>query len=211
MNDVLTSPATNAGSSSTACRNGMFVETPRMRNSASAGAARDDGGGEVAAAARELREHRVEVRADLRACGGRAAVEADAGAAGRAVRRDLAGVGAEALRRVLGRDAALQRGAAQLDLVLREAELGERLPRRDAHLRLHEVDVGHLFGDGVLDLDARVHLDEDDLAGARAGRLEQELDRAGVLVADRLGERDGVAVERVADARGRGSARARSR
>jgi hypothetical protein len=35
MNDVERSPAMNAGSSSTACRNGMFVETPRSRNSAS--------------------------------------------------------------------------------------------------------------------------------------------------------------------------------
>ena len=36
----------------------------------------------------------------------------------------------------------------------------ERLPGRDAHLGLHEVDVGDLLGDRVLDLDARVHLDE---------------------------------------------------
>ena len=40
MNAVLRSPATNAGSSSTARRNGMFVATPRMRNSASARLAR---------------------------------------------------------------------------------------------------------------------------------------------------------------------------
>ena len=40
MNEVLRSPATNAGSSSTACRKEMFVETPRMRNSASARFAR---------------------------------------------------------------------------------------------------------------------------------------------------------------------------
>ncbi len=36
MNEVERSPATNAGSSSTAWRNGMFVATPRIRNSASA-------------------------------------------------------------------------------------------------------------------------------------------------------------------------------
>ena len=90
----------------------------------------------VAAAAGELGEHRVEVRADLRAGVDRAAVEADAGAARQAVRGDLAGVGAEVRVRVLRRgDAALQRRAAQLDPVLREPELGEALPRRDAHLR----------------------------------------------------------------------------
>ena len=170
-----------------------------------------DRGGVVAAAAGELREHRVEVRADLRAGVDGAAVEADAGAAGRAVRRDLAGVGAEAGGRVLGRDAALQGGPAEPDGVLREAELGEGLPRGDAHLRQHEVDVGDLLGDGVLDLDARVHLDEHVLAGALAHRVEQELDGAGVHVADRLRERDGVAVQRPCARRRRGSAPARSR
>ena len=53
---------------------------------------------EVAAAAGDLDEHRVEVRADLGAGGDRAAVEADARAARRAVGRDLAGVGPEARR-----------------------------------------------------------------------------------------------------------------
>ena len=139
------------------------------------------------------------MRADLRPRGGRAAVEADAGAAGRPVRRDAAGVGPEPLRRILRRDAALQRRAAELDRVLQEAELGEGLARGDAHLRLHEVDVGDLLGHGVLDLDAGVHLDEDGFAGARAGRLEQELHGAGVDVADRAGERDGVRGERIAD------------
>ncbi len=158
-----------------------------------------DGGREVAPAAGELREHRVEVRADLRAGRDRAAVDADPAAARRAVRRDLAGVRAEALRRVLGRDAALERRAAQHDRVLAEAELGEGLPRRDAHLRLHEVDVRHLLGHGVLDLDARVHLDEDVLPGARPVGVEQELDRAGVDVADAPGERDRVGVHGVAD------------
>ena len=51
-----------------------------------------------------------------------------------------------------------------------EAEVGERLAGGDPHLRLHEVDVGDLLGHGVLDLDARVHLDEDVVAVAgRAG------------------------------------------
>ena len=40
MNDVLRSPAMKDGSSSTAWRNGMFVDTPRMRNSARARLAR---------------------------------------------------------------------------------------------------------------------------------------------------------------------------
>lgn len=50
----------------------------------------------------------------------------------------------------------------------------------------------------MLDLDARVHLDEDVLARALALGVEQELDRAGVLVADALREGDRIAGERVA-------------
>ena len=135
---------------------------------------------EGAPAAGELGEHRVEVGGDLGAGVRRTAVEADAATAGGAVRRDPAGVGPEAVRRVLGGDPALQRGAAQPDRVLVEAEVGQGLAGCDPQLGLHEVDVGDLLGHGVLDLDPRVHLDEVVVAvGA-----EQELHRAGVAVAD---------------------------
>ena len=40
MNEVVTRPARKSGSSSTACRKGMLVATPRMRNSATARRAR---------------------------------------------------------------------------------------------------------------------------------------------------------------------------
>ena len=40
MNAVVTLPAAKSASSSTACRNEMFVETPRIRNSATARRAR---------------------------------------------------------------------------------------------------------------------------------------------------------------------------
>ena len=46
-------------------RNGMLVDTPRIRNSATARRARRTAFGEVAAAAGQLDQHRVEVRADL--------------------------------------------------------------------------------------------------------------------------------------------------
>ncbi len=153
-----------------------------------------DGELEVAAAAGELHEHRVEVRTDRHARAGRAAVETDAGTTGRAVGADHAGVRAEAVGRILGRDAALQCGAAQLDGVLAEPEVLQRLAGRDAHLRLHEVDVGHFFRDRVLDLDARVHLDEDVVAL----RVEQELHGAGVAVADVARELHGVVADAVA-------------
>ena len=64
--------------------------------------------------------------------------------------------------------------------VLREAEVRERRAAGDQDLRPHEVDLGGLLGHRVLDLDPRVHLDEREAAA----RVEQELDRAGVDVAD---------------------------
>ncbi len=156
-----------------------------------------DGGLEVAAPAGQLDQHRVEVRADLRTGVGGAAVEADAGAARGTVGADPSGVRAEAVGGVLGGDAALEGGAAQGDGVLGEAEVGEGLAGGDPHLGLDQVDVGDLFGDGVLDLDARVHLDEHVVAVA----VEQELDRAGVAVADLAGEADGVGADAVAQIR----------
>ena len=67
------------------------------------------------------------------------------------------------------------------------------LAGRDPKLRLDQVDVGDLLRDGVLDLDAGVHLQED----MSAGRVDEELDRAGVGVADLPGERDGVGADPV--------------
>ena len=140
------------------------------------------------------------MRADLRARVDGAAVEPHAGAAGRAVAGDLADVGPEAVGRVLRGDAALQRGALELDAVLREAQVREGLAGGDAQLRLDEVDVGDFLGDRVLDLDARVHFDEHVLAGALPDRVDQEFDRAGVDVVQRLRELHGVPVQRLPDA-----------
>ena len=52
-------------------------------------------------------------------------------------------------------------------------------PAAIADLLLHDVDAGDQFGHRVLDLDARVHLDEVELAV-----LVQELERAGAAIAD---------------------------
>ena len=65
---------------------------------------------------------------------------------------------------------------AQLDVGLGDRQLR---PARDLDLRSHEVDSGDELGDRVLDLDARVHLQEEEVAVA----VEQALDRAGADVA----------------------------
>ena len=62
------------------------------------------------------------------------------------------------------------------------------MPLGHQDLAAHEVDAGHDFGDGVFDLDARVHFDEEVLV---AIDIEQELDRAGAAVVDGTAERGG--------------------
>ena len=65
-------------------------------------------------------------------------------------------------------------------VVLRQRE---RLAGRDPQLRRHEVDAGDRLGHGVLDLQARVDLEEVEVLA-----VEHELDRAGVDVARGLGD-----------------------
>src|SRR5205814_9140873 len=92
--------------------------------------------------------------------------------AGRHPRHDPARARREGLG-VLSVDPALDRVALETHGVLAVAE---RLTRGDADLLAHQVDARDHLGDGVLDLDPRVHLDEviallgvhDELDGPRA-------------------------------------------
>src|SRR5262249_48732850 len=120
---------------------------------------------------------------DLRALDD-AGVDAHARPRGLAIAGDPARGGQEAARRVLGVDTALDRVAAQLDLVLRH---GERLAGRDQDLLAGEGGAGLFLGDGVLDLDARVHLHE----VVVAVRREQPFDRPGRAIAGGAGGLDG--------------------
>ena len=92
---------------------------------------------------------------------------------------DPAAAWAEILFRVFGVDAALDGVAVQADILLAEAQL---LPCRNADLPLDQVQPGHHLGDGVLDLQAGVHLHKVELPV-----LIQKLDGARVAVIDRLG------------------------
>jgi hypothetical protein len=135
-----------------------------------------------------LHEQRIVVRRDHRAGEGAARVEADARAARRAVGLERAGVGREAVLRVLGGHPALDGVAADLDrLLVGEADLGQRRALRDPDLGLHQVPAGDHLRHRVLHLNAWVHLDEVEAPGA----VEQELAGARAPVADlpRDGER----------------------
>ncbi len=73
---------------------------------------------------------------------------------------------------------------ARLDRVSVEADLAdvERVTRRDPQLLLDEVDTGDHLGHGVLDLQARVHLDEEGLVEPVS--RDEELDGARPEIAD---------------------------
>ena len=49
----------------------------------------------------------------------------------------------------------------------------------DQDLGAHNIDAGHLFGDGVFDLNAWVHLNEVESAGVH---IHQEFDRACAFI-----------------------------
>ncbi|CFK91655.1 Uncharacterised protein [Burkholderia pseudomallei] len=104
-------------------------------------------------------------------------IDSNAGARGPDERIDAAGVGPEILQRVLRVDPAFERGAAQCDVALREAQ---RLAVRDAQHLAHEIDARDRLRHRMLDLDARVHLDEVELA---ARVVEQILERARAAIA----------------------------
>jgi len=145
-----------------------------------------------------LHEQGVVVRRDHRARVGGATVEADAEPRCAAVGGEPAVAGRETALGVLGGQAALQRVAVQADVGLRRharsvlddvairvapiGRLADPGALGDADLRLDDVDPGDLLGDGVLDLDARVHLDEVEASGVG---IHQELDSAGMGVANR--------------------------
>ena len=133
----------------------------------------------ASAPSRHLLQQRIVEAGDDRARIGRAAVEPDAEAGRAAIGGDAAIVGNEILLRIFGGDAALQRVAVEPDVRLRRHarfRRADRLAFEDVDLRLDDVDAGHLLGDRVLDLDARIDLDEVELAGIG---IHQELDRAG--------------------------------
>ncbi len=112
----------------------------------------------------QLRDQRVVEGGDRPA---RVAVRVDAGpgAAGRHVDVEPAGGGREVAIGVLGVDAALDRVAAQHDVILADRQ---RLAGGDADLLPDQVDARDHLADRVLDLDPRVHLHE--ARGCRGGR-----------------------------------------
>ena len=92
-----------------------------------------------------------------------------------AIEQQRTGLRQEAVLGILGVDAALDGMAALRERLLRPRQ---RLAGRDEQLRVHQIDAGDGFGDRMLDLEPRVHLEEieprvvaaDPRAGTRSSR-----------------------------------------
>ena len=101
----------------------------------------------------------------------------------RVVEIDPPGRGLEIARRILRVDPALDGvGTGQRPGDVRR----QSVARRDVNLFLHQIAAVNLLGDGVLHLDAGIHLDEVIVAFL----IDQELHRARIHVTDRLRELD---------------------
>src|SRR6266508_3282378 len=122
-------------------------------------------------------------------------VDAHAWSGGLAVRGDHARRREKAIGRIFRVDASLDRVSAEAKLVLADAR---RLARRDQHLLTHEVDARDQLGDGVLHLDARVHLQEPVVAIP----VEEALDGACAPVAHRPRAVHGDATDALAEIQG---------
>jgi hypothetical protein len=143
---------------------------------------------EIAAHGGELHEHGIIERRDDRTGIARGGVEAHAETGGGAVVEDAAVVRGEVFLRILGGDAALDGEAVARDVFLRrkgDLFVEKCMTLRDEDLGADEVDAGDAFRDRMLDLDARVHLDEEPVVLIH---VVEELDGAGVVVADAVGE-----------------------
>jgi hypothetical protein len=149
-----------------------------------------EGGITVGAVCDELRDQRVVPRADLVTLGD-AGVDPDA--LGKLQTRDRARLREEAAG-ILGVEACLHGVPGRPG-----RESVERLAVRDAELELDEVEAGHRLGDGMLDLDPRVQLEEEDVLA-----VDEELRRARALVAELSAERHRVRREPLAESGGEG-------
>ena len=103
-----------------------------------------------------LRDHRVVVHRHLAALGD-AGVDAHTGQPRLAVQQQRTRLREKFLRGIFSVDARFDRVSALADAVLRP---GQRIAPRDEQLSADHIDACHLFGDRMLDLQSRVHLEE---------------------------------------------------
>ena len=123
-----------------------------------------------------------------------AAVQTDAEAAGGMIGGDLAVIGGKIVRGVLGGHPALDGVTVEMYiLLLCQADFRAVQGESGSHQQLgaHDVNACDHFGNGVLHLNAGIHLDEVVVAGL----VHQKLHRAGADITHGLGDLHGVAAQ----------------
>ena len=142
----------------------------------------------------DLHEKGIVVGGDDGAGGGVAAVQPDAEAAAAAVHGDAAVVGGEVVLGVLGGNPALDGVAVDVQILLirqTDVRAAEGIALGDEDLGPDQVDARHHLRDGVLHLNAGVHLNEVVIAIG----VHQELHGAGANVAHAFRDLHGVGAE----------------
>ena len=114
-----------------------------------------------------------------------AGVDAYAGQTRFAIEKQAAGLRHKIGCGILGVNPRLDRVSAQADV---RRVPGKRLARGHKDLRAHKIEPRHFFGDRMLHLQARVHLEE--IEGRLTAAADQELDGAGVDIPCRPGGSD---------------------
>lgn len=145
-----------------------------------------------------LDQHGVIVRSDDGTGKAVSTVQTDTVTTSGTVDLDLTGVRGEALGRILGGDTALDGETTSRDALLRQAQLLERGTGSNLDLGGDDINTRDLFGDGVLDLDTGVDLDE----VVAVLLVDQELGGTSVAVVDGASQLDGIRQDLVADGGG---------
>lgn len=130
----------------------------------------------------------VVVRSDL--CTGitRARVQSDTITTSRSVDFNLTSVRLEVGRGILSGDTTLDSKSSPVDVLLGQTKLSEGHTSSDLNLSSDDVNTGNFFGNGVLDLDTRVDLNE----VVAVLLVDEEFGCTGVTVFDRFSELEGV-------------------
>ena len=146
MSVVVASPLRNVSLKMTFSKKGIFVFTPRMRNSRSARSIRCNAIAKCLPDGRHFHQQRIVKRRDHAPGIAHAAVETDAKTGRRTISQNAPVIGHKVVRRVFGRDPALHReSVARHRVLLRQRKLRpmQRGPLRDQNLRAHNIDPRH--------------------------------------------------------------------
>ena len=144
------------------------------------------GGFKVLLGARELHQQRIVVRRHA-GTDDNLAIKTDAHTTRRSVHFNLTKVRCKVHGWIFRRNSALHGETSELNVILRlDADVRKLLTASNQDLRLHQINASHFFRHRVLDLDARIHLEE---VVATLG-VNHEFDGACVAVIDVLCELD---------------------